>query len=592
MSVFRSVVVCLVFSISIGSIHESYAQNLQASARLLALDFNRESKWDPLNSDLNFPSGGSLFLGGTISRYLTLGGDLRMGKVNNAQDELIIHTDGETLFSLNAALRLQNSGSRYWVKPFIQVGAGAQLITNEDGVKPEIYLGGGLDIKIYKNIYLNLGSSFTREISRIRYFLDYGVGITFALMDEAAPIDTINMSVERNDFDSDGLADIDDDCPELAGTLAAKGCPDKDGDGVPDHLDNCPFEAGIEANDGCPMHVVAADFEDKKGLETIQQNLDKVDSEESNLANIENLTDDVSADPLSDLESSEVIDSVERTAMNASSKDSILVEGQKNIVEEIILETDEPSDLNTAKAKTQLEVRSDTSQASDAALSDEELELNEPSDDITRDEQSQQSNQPTAQTQQELFPEVTDERNTNSNSTPEAHIPQEEETEERFVDTDKDGIADHIDPCPLEYGSLNNSGCPDNKEEKELEIPDNQESIKDDFSYRPTVLFQSGLASLDKEYIAILDEVADFLNQRTELNVNIRGHTDTEGSESLNDFLSKRRAKACYLYLKYLGINPMRLSYEGRGEVEPTSDNLSSSGRRSNRRVEFHFYQP
>jgi outer membrane protein OmpA-like peptidoglycan-associated protein len=54
------------------------------------------------------------------------------------------------------------------------------------------------------------------------------------------------------DVDKDGVADYQDDCPEIPGTAALKGCPDKDGDGVADKEDRCPDEKGSAALQGCP----------------------------------------------------------------------------------------------------------------------------------------------------------------------------------------------------------------------------------------------------------------------------------------------------------------------------------------------------
>jgi len=50
------------------------------------------------------------------------------------------------------------------------------------------------------------------------------------------------------------LADIDDECPKVAGPLANKGCPwpDTDGDGVVDKDDLCPKVPGPADNKGCP----------------------------------------------------------------------------------------------------------------------------------------------------------------------------------------------------------------------------------------------------------------------------------------------------------------------------------------------------
>ena len=49
-----------------------------------------------------------------------------------------------------------------------------------------------------------------------------------------------------------GVADKDDDCPNVAGLAALAGCPDADSDGVADKDDTCPNEAGVAALNGCP----------------------------------------------------------------------------------------------------------------------------------------------------------------------------------------------------------------------------------------------------------------------------------------------------------------------------------------------------
>lgn len=54
------------------------------------------------------------------------------------------------------------------------------------------------------------------------------------------------------DKDKDGVLDEDDACPDVAGTVAMKGCPDTDGDGIADNVDRCPDVAGTIANKGCP----------------------------------------------------------------------------------------------------------------------------------------------------------------------------------------------------------------------------------------------------------------------------------------------------------------------------------------------------
>ena len=60
------------------------------------------------------------------------------------------------------------------------------------------------------------------------------------------------------DSDGDGWLDAADDCPDIAGSPASRGCPlvtaaDSDGDGVPDSADRCARQAGAEAAAGCAL---------------------------------------------------------------------------------------------------------------------------------------------------------------------------------------------------------------------------------------------------------------------------------------------------------------------------------------------------
>jgi outer membrane protein OmpA-like peptidoglycan-associated protein len=59
--------------------------------------------------------------------------------------------------------------------------------------------------------------------------------------------------IEKTDKDGDGVADLDDACPDLAGEPGFRGCPDGDGDGIVDAEDACPSEAGGRETQGCPV---------------------------------------------------------------------------------------------------------------------------------------------------------------------------------------------------------------------------------------------------------------------------------------------------------------------------------------------------
>lgn len=54
------------------------------------------------------------------------------------------------------------------------------------------------------------------------------------------------------DTDGDGVMDKNDACPDVKGLINSKGCPDSDGDGIIDIRDECPFESGPSDNNGCP----------------------------------------------------------------------------------------------------------------------------------------------------------------------------------------------------------------------------------------------------------------------------------------------------------------------------------------------------
>jgi hypothetical protein len=63
---------------------------------------------------------------------------------------------------------------------------------------------------------------------------------------------TTTAIAKATDSDNDGVPDDEDECPNIPGLAATKGCPDSDGDGIPDHLDDCPTIAGLAQFKGCP----------------------------------------------------------------------------------------------------------------------------------------------------------------------------------------------------------------------------------------------------------------------------------------------------------------------------------------------------
>ena len=74
--------------------------------------------------------------------------------------------------------------------------------------------------------------------------------------------------------------------------------------------------------------------------------------------------------------------------------------------------------------------------------------------------------------------------------------------------------------------------------------------------------------------------------------VSIIGHTDSTGSDAINNPLSVARAQAVRDHLIARGVAAARIQTEGRGEREPVADNGSEAGRAKNRRVEIFLREP
>lgn len=84
-----------------------------------------------------------------------------------------------------------------------------------------------------------------------------------------------------------------------------------------------------------------------------------------------------------------------------------------------------------------------------------------------------------------------------------------------------------------------------------------------------------------------LRSLISLLETYPKMRIEIRGHTDSKGSDSYNQRLSDNRAKAVMDYLISKGINEKRLQYKGYGKTLPIDTNDTEEGRANNRRVEF-----
>ncbi len=103
------------------------------------------------------------------------------------------------------------------------------------------------------------------------------------------------------------------------------------------------------------------------------------------------------------------------------------------------------------------------------------------------------------------------------------------------------------------------------------------------------VLFDTGKATLKPGAYATLDRVAKMLHDHADRKVVIEGHTDSTGSEELNQELSQQRAQAVQTALMDRGVSGGQVSTVGKGEAMPVASNDNAAGRQQNRRVELIF---
>jgi OmpA-OmpF porin, OOP family len=138
---------------------------------------------------------------------------------------------------------------------------------------------------------------------------------------------------------------------------------------------------------------------------------------------------------------------------------------------------------------------------------------------------------------------------------------------EPFVDSDGDGVPDHLDKCPgtPKGATVDAEGC----------------------WIIGTIHFDFDEAEIMPDALPVLNEISDVMQKNPGLNMNINGFTDNIGTLEYNQRLSERRAEAAKKYLVDQGIDSNRFTINGFSYTMPVSSNETEEGRRMNRRVEF-----
>ena len=148
-------------------------------------------------------------------------------------------------------------------------------------------------------------------------------------------------------------------------------------------------------------------------------------------------------------------------------------------------------------------------------------------------------------------------------------------------DTDGDGILDAKDSCidlpETKNGYKDRDGCPD-------EVP---KAVAKFSGVIKGIYFDVNKTTIKPNSRSTLDAAVKVLKEFDDVNLEISGHTDSDGSRELNVELARGRAESVRSYMVGKGIAESRLVSRGAGPDEPIAPNDTSKNKALNRRIEF-----
>ncbi len=102
------------------------------------------------------------------------------------------------------------------------------------------------------------------------------------------------------------------------------------------------------------------------------------------------------------------------------------------------------------------------------------------------------------------------------------------------------------------------------------------------------IFFEFAKTDLKEESFPELNRLISFLEVNKAMQIEISGHTDSIGSDEVNNKISQGRADAVKNYLINKGrITLSRIVTKGYGKTKPVASNDTDEGQQANRRVEF-----
>ena len=100
------------------------------------------------------------------------------------------------------------------------------------------------------------------------------------------------------------------------------------------------------------------------------------------------------------------------------------------------------------------------------------------------------------------------------------------------------------------------------------------------------ITFDFNQSTLKPQFYSALNGVASTLGEYNQTMIEVVGHTDSIGSDAVNQRLSEQRASSVAAYLTAQGVQRERIETLGAGKKYPIADNSTEAGRAQNRRVE------
>jgi OOP family OmpA-OmpF porin len=102
-----------------------------------------------------------------------------------------------------------------------------------------------------------------------------------------------------------------------------------------------------------------------------------------------------------------------------------------------------------------------------------------------------------------------------------------------------------------------------------------------------TIRFESGRSNIETDSAGLLDHLIEIALRCPATNIEVAGHTDSDGDGVTNQALSEKRAQAVVDYLVKAGLPTSRFTAVGYGSSQPLAGNGTDEGKAKNRRIEF-----